>query len=49
MGIFALDEAMLRASGFEIETRAEDEVYICRTAEMPYQAYGPGAVYPLRG
>ncbi|HEY0043556.1 MAG TPA: TIGR04290 family methyltransferase [Allosphingosinicella sp.] len=45
----AAAEAMLRASGFSIETRAEDEVYICRRAEMPYAQWGTGAVYPHRG
>jgi tRNA (mo5U34)-methyltransferase len=45
----ACAEAMLRASGFAIETRAEDEVYICRKAEMPYQERGTGAVYPRKG
>ena len=45
----AAAEAMLRASGFRIETRAEDEVYICRRAEMPYQELGTGAVYPRKG
>ncbi len=45
----ACAEAMLRASGFAIETRAEDEVYICRRTEMPYQERGTGAVYPHRG
>jgi tRNA (mo5U34)-methyltransferase len=45
----ACAEAMLRASGFTIEARAEDEVYICRRSEMPYAAYGPGAVYPAKG
>jgi tRNA (mo5U34)-methyltransferase len=45
----ACAEAMLRASGFAIETRAEDEVYICRRAEMPYSERGEGAVYPARG
>ena len=46
----ACAEAMLRASGFAIETRAEDEVYICRRSEMPYAQYlGTGAVYPARG
>jgi len=45
----ACAEAMLRASGFRIETRAEDEVYICRRAEMPYAAWGTGAVYPKKG
>jgi tRNA (mo5U34)-methyltransferase len=46
----ACAEAMLRASGFAIETRAEDEVYICRRAEMPYAEWGnTGAVYPAAG
>ena len=46
----ACAEAMLRASGFAIETRAEDEVYICRRAEMPYADWGKtGAVYPATG
>lgn len=45
----ACAEAMLRASGFRIETRAEDEVYICRRTEMPYAERGPGAVYPATG
>ena len=45
----ACAEAMLRSAGFTIETRAEDEVYICRRAEMPYGQWGPGAVYPHRG
>ncbi|QAY76762.1 TIGR04290 family methyltransferase [Sphingosinicella sp. BN140058] len=45
----ACAEAMLRSAGFTIETRAEDEVYICRRSEMPYAAYGPGAVYPMKG
>jgi tRNA (mo5U34)-methyltransferase len=44
----ACAEAMLRASGFTIETRAEDEVYICRAAQMPYADYGTGAVYPAK-
>lgn len=45
----ACAEAMLRSAGFTIETRAGDEVYICRRSEMPYAAYGPGAVYPMKG
>jgi tRNA (mo5U34)-methyltransferase len=45
----ACAEAMLRAAGFRIETRAEDEVYICRRTEMPYGQWGAGAVYPARG
>jgi tRNA (mo5U34)-methyltransferase len=36
-------EAMLRSSGFEILSRPEDEVYICRAASEPT---GGGAVYP---
>ncbi len=44
----ACAEAMLRASGFTVETRAEDEVYICRRTEMPYAWGGAGAVYPAR-
>ncbi|MBV9901123.1 MAG: TIGR04290 family methyltransferase [Alphaproteobacteria bacterium] len=45
----ACAEAMLRAAGFRIETRAEEEVYICRRAEMPYGQWGAGAVYPRKG
>jgi tRNA (mo5U34)-methyltransferase len=46
----ACAEAMLRASGFEIEVRAEDEVYICRRTAMPYADWGKtGAVYPATG
>jgi tRNA (mo5U34)-methyltransferase len=45
----ACAEAMLRASGFSIETRAEDEVYICRRAEVPYAERHQPAVYPARG
>jgi tRNA (mo5U34)-methyltransferase len=47
----ACSEAMLRAAGFAIEVRAEDEVYVCRRAERPYQDWGPGggAVYPAKG
>jgi tRNA (mo5U34)-methyltransferase len=45
----ACAEAMLRASGFQIEVRAEDEVYICRRTKMPYADRGTGAVYPAAG
>jgi len=38
-------EAMLRASGFAIEAQPEAEVYLCRTAPVPY---GVGAAYPAR-
>ena len=39
-------EAMLRSSGFTIESRPEAEVYLCRRATAPY---GAEAVYPARG
>ena len=42
----ACAEAMLRSAGFAIEQRLEDEVYLCRTADRPYQDLGPAAVYP---
>jgi tRNA (mo5U34)-methyltransferase len=45
----ACAEAMLRSAGFRIESRAEDEVYICRRAEAPYAQWGAGAVYPAKG
>ena len=45
----ACAEAMLRASGFTIATRAEEEVYICHRTEMPYAGLGTGAVYPAAG
>lgn len=45
----ACTEAMLRAAGFAIETRAEDEVYLCRTADIPFAEWGAMAVYPARG
>jgi tRNA (mo5U34)-methyltransferase len=45
----ACAEAMLRASGFTIEVRAEDEVYICRRGEVPFGERGAGAVYPAQG
>ena len=45
----ACTEAMLRASGFAIEARAEDEVYLCRVAPVPFGEWGETAVYPARG
>jgi tRNA (mo5U34)-methyltransferase len=45
----ACTEAMLRSSGFRIESRIEEEVYLCRTAERPYAEFGPAVVYPARG
>jgi hypothetical protein len=41
----ACAEAMLRSSGFEIMSRPEKEVYLCRRAAVPY---GACAVYPVR-
>jgi len=45
----ACTEAMLRAAGFRIEARPEEEVYICRCDEAPYGKWGAGAVYPAKG
>ena len=42
-------EAMLRAAGFRIERRIEDEVYLCKRGERPYSQWDSGAVYPARG
>jgi tRNA (mo5U34)-methyltransferase len=44
----ACAEAMLRSAGFRIETRAEEEVYICRRTDRPFDGWGEscGAVYP---
>ena len=39
-------EAMLRSSGFSIESRPEAEVYLCRRVAAPY---GAEAVYPASG
>lgn len=46
----ACSEAMLRAAGFTIESRPEAEVYLCRTAPVPYaQLTGQTAIYPAKG
>ncbi|MEA3002859.1 MAG: tRNA (mo5U34)-methyltransferase [Sphingomonadales bacterium] len=47
----ACAEAMLRASGFVVEQRAEEEVYLCRRGERPYAGWGEnaGPVYPRSG
>ncbi|MER9834520.1 TIGR04290 family methyltransferase [Mesorhizobium sp. M0145] len=42
----ACTEAMLRSAGFEIVLQPEQEVYFCRTADVPA---GGGAVYPSKG
>ncbi len=45
----ACSEAMLRSAGFSIAEQIEEEVYLCRVAERPYEKYGPAAVYPVGG
>jgi tRNA (mo5U34)-methyltransferase len=45
----ACTEAMLRSAGFSIESRVEEEVYLCRRSERPFARHGPAAVYPSRG
>ena len=42
----ACAEAMLRSSGFAIETQPEDEVYLCRRFDIPLTHEGPRAVHP---
>lgn len=45
----ACAEAMLRSSGFRIESQPEDEVYLCRWTELSDPPDGPRCVYPARG
>ncbi len=40
---------MLRASGFTVETRVPEDVYICRHGDVPYGQREQAAVYPARG
>lgn len=42
-------EAMLRSSGFRIESRPADEVYLCRREPLATPPDGPHSVYPARG
>jgi tRNA (mo5U34)-methyltransferase len=42
-------EAMLRSSGFLIESQPEDETYVCRWRPMETPPDGPHAVYPAGG
>lgn len=42
----ACTQAMLRAAGFEVLERPEEEVSLCRVAPVPYAGWGPAAVYP---
>ncbi len=41
-------EAMLRSSGFSIESQPEDEVYLCRRQSLAMPPDGPRCVYPAR-
>jgi tRNA (mo5U34)-methyltransferase len=41
-------EAMLRSSGFAIESQPEDEVYLCRWKPIEVPPDGPHCVYPAR-
>lgn len=41
-------EAMLRSSGFVIESQPEEEVYVCRRAPIAIPPDGPHCVYPAR-
>ena len=43
----ACSAAMLRAAGFTVESNPEEEVFVCRRAELPDRRYG--AVYPATG
>lgn len=45
----ACTEAMLRSSGFEIESQPEDEVYVCRWRSIETPPDGPHCVYPSAG
>jgi tRNA (mo5U34)-methyltransferase len=44
----ACTEAMLRSAGFAVDSRIEEEVYLCRVVERPYAKFGPAAVYPAQ-
>lgn len=44
----ACAEAMLRSSGFCIESQPEDEVYLCRWLPIEIPPDGPHSVYPAR-
>jgi len=45
----ACSQAMLRAAGFTVAAHPEADVYLCRTAPVPYAQHGPAAVYPSKG
>ena len=37
---------MLRAAGFTVTAHPQDDVYLCRIADVPFAEHGPAAVYP---
>ncbi|SFP35485.1 TIGR04290 family methyltransferase [Sphingomonas rubra] len=45
----AASAAMLRAAGFQILDNPDPEVFLCRTAPVPFAQFGPAAVYPATG
>ena len=45
----ACTEAMLRSAGFAIESRPEEEVYLCRWRPVEVPPDGPHCVYPAGG
>ncbi|MDR6786702.1 tRNA (mo5U34)-methyltransferase [Sphingomonas sp. BE138] len=46
----ACSEAMLRAAGFTVTAHPQDDVYLCRIADVPFAEHGvPAAVYPSKG
>jgi tRNA (mo5U34)-methyltransferase len=45
----ACTEAMLRSSGFAIESQPEEEVYLCRWQPIAVPPDGPHCVYPSAG
>jgi tRNA (mo5U34)-methyltransferase len=42
-------EAMLRSAGFDVLSRPEEEVFLCRWRHLQYGPEGPYPVYPARG
>jgi tRNA (mo5U34)-methyltransferase len=44
----ACSAAMLRSAGFQVIAHPEEEVFLCKRAELPPGPDGPRAVYPAR-
>ena len=42
-------EAMLRSSGFSVDSHPEEEVYICRWQQVELPPDGPHCIYPAHG